>query len=235
MMWKYYLWNQHARESKFAPMNIELYSASLCPFAHRTRLTLAEKGVAPRLIEVDLRNKPRWFSALSPHGKVPLLRMGEAVVWEAAVIDEYLEEVLPQPALLPRDPLTRARVRAWIRFADTRLYENTRRLLYARNAAGQSAACDAVIADLWFMEQEAFVRTSSSGPYWLGHDYSLADVTFLPWFEQRIVLEQFRGFAWPENCDRLLKWYDEMARRPAVQAQSRPAEFYLTEVAALVA
>src|SRR4051812_3460014 len=108
-------------------MNIELYSAILCPFAHRTRLTLAEKGLEARLIEINLRNKPHWFAALSPHGKVPLLKVGADCIWESAVIDEYLDEAFPQPALLPRDPLTRARVRAWIRFADTRLYENTRR------------------------------------------------------------------------------------------------------------
>jgi glutathione S-transferase len=216
-------------------MNIELYSASLCPFAHRTRLTLAEKGLAPRLIEIDLRNRPHWFAALSPHGKVPLLRMGEAVVWESAVIDEYLEEIFPQPALLPRDPLTRARARAWIRFADSRLYENTRRLLYARGAAEQSTARDAIAADLRFMEEEGFVRASAPGPYWLGREFSLVDVTFLPWFEQRAVLEEFRGFAWPENCEQLLRWYADVTQRPAVQAQSRPVEFYLREFGALVA
>jgi glutathione S-transferase len=216
-------------------MNIELYSAALCPFAHRTRLTLAEKGLEPRLIEIDLRNPPRWFVALSPHGKVPLLRMGEAVVWESAVIDEYLEEVLPQPALLPRDPITRARARAWIRFADSRLYENTRRLLYARGMAEQGAARDALAADLGFMEEEGFARAPSPGPYWLGREFSLVDVTFLPWFEQRAVLEEFRGFAWPEGCARLLRWYGDVARRPPVQAQSRTESFYLKEYRGLMA
>jgi glutathione S-transferase len=208
-------------------MNIDLYSAALCPFAHRTRLTLAEKGLEPRLIEIDVRNKPHWFAALSPHGKVPLLKVGESCVWESAVIDEYLEETFPQPALLPADPIMRARARAWIRFADARLYENTRRLLHARGADEQRAAREAIVADLRFMEGEGFARVPGGGPYWLGAQFTLVDVTFLPWFEQRAVLEKFRGFIWPDACERLLRWYREVALRPAVDAQSRSAEFYL--------
>jgi glutathione S-transferase len=216
-------------------MNIELYSASLCPFAHRTRLTLAEKGLAPRVIEIDLRNKPHWFAALSPHGKVPLLKVGEHTVWESAVIDEYLEEVFPQPALLPRDALTRAWARAWIRFADARLYENTRRLLYARGADEQRMAREAITADLRFMEQDGIARNLSPGRYWLGAEFTLVDVTFFPWFEQRAVLEEFRGFTWPENCERLLRWHRDVAQRPAVRAQSRPVEVYLREFRVLLA
>ena len=56
---------------------IELYSAPLCPFAHRTRLTLAEKGLMARVIDVDLRNKPTGFAALTPTGEVPVVKMGD--------------------------------------------------------------------------------------------------------------------------------------------------------------
>src|SRR6266545_2052148 len=51
---------------------LQLYSFQLCPFAHRVRLTLAEKRLAAELIEIDLKNKPAGFSKLSPYGKVPL-------------------------------------------------------------------------------------------------------------------------------------------------------------------
>src|SRR4051812_32170775 len=180
-------------------MNIDLYSATLCPFAHRTRLTLAEKGLKPRVIEIDLRNKPHWFAALSPLGKVPLLKVDEACLWESAVIDEYLEERFPRPALLPREPVARARARAWIRFADSQLYENTRRLLHARSPDDQRAAHEAIAGNLRFMEDEGFSRAPTGGPFWLGAEFSLVDVTFLPWFEQRVVLEKFRAFAWPDD------------------------------------
>ena len=52
---------------------IEIYSAVLCPFAHRSRLTLLEKGVPFKLIEIDLQNKPENFREISPYSKVPVL------------------------------------------------------------------------------------------------------------------------------------------------------------------
>jgi glutathione S-transferase len=214
-------------------VTILLYSTAFCPFAHRTRLTLAEKGLEPRLIEIDLWDKPHWFNALSPHGKVPLLKIGEDFLWESAVIDEYLEERFPRPALLPGDLLSRARARAWIRFADTRLYEHSRRLLYSRRVEEQNAAREAIAADLQFMEDEGFARATARGPYWLGARYSLVDITFLPWFERRIVLERFRGFVWPESCQRLLDWYSNVEQLANVRLQSRTDDFYIQHYAAL--
>jgi glutathione S-transferase len=52
---------------------IKIYSAILCPFAHRSRLTLLEKGVPFEAIEIDLQNKPANFQEISPDGKVPVL------------------------------------------------------------------------------------------------------------------------------------------------------------------
>ena len=79
-------------------------------------IALTEKGVAHRRHLIDLANKPAWFIAISPLGKVPLLRVEaedgkEAVLFESAVICEYLEDTQPNP-LHPVDPLARARHRA---------------------------------------------------------------------------------------------------------------------------
>jgi glutathione S-transferase len=212
---------------------IELYSAPLCPFAHRTRLTLAEKGLAARVIEVDLRNKPPGFAALTPAGEVPVLKLGEDSIWDCAVIDEFLEQVAPEPALLPPDAVLRARARAWIRFADRRLYFNTKRLLIATETDARGAAMAAVREDLRFMQDHAF-GAKDAGPYWMGECISLVDLTFVPWFEQAPMLEGLLGFTWPSGSDRLRGWYDHVARRPSVQAQSRPPQFYLQEYAKLM-
>jgi glutathione S-transferase len=73
---------------------IEIYSAVLCPFAHRSRLTLIEKGVPFNLIEIDLQNKPANFGEISPYGKVPMLKHRNHRVWESAIINEYLIDIL---------------------------------------------------------------------------------------------------------------------------------------------
>ena len=98
----------------------ELVSHHLCPYVQRAAIVLTEKGVSFKRTLIDLDNKPDWFKAISPLGKVPLLKVtlddGETVVlFESAVICEYLEETLPNP-LHPADPLTRAQHRGWMEF-----------------------------------------------------------------------------------------------------------------------
>ena len=77
---------------------IELFSARVCPYAHRTRLVLHEKSVDFTL-------------AISAYGKVPALVQGDVEIYESAIINEYLEEKYPQPRLLPADPHRRALAR----------------------------------------------------------------------------------------------------------------------------
>lgn len=54
----------------------EIYSASVCPFAQRSRMVLLEKGVDFELTEINLQEKPVWFAEISPQGKVPVLKQG---------------------------------------------------------------------------------------------------------------------------------------------------------------
>lgn len=209
-------------------ITIELYSAPLCPFSHRTRLTLAEKGLRANLIDVDLRNKSAEFVALTPSAEVPVLRVGEHCLWDSAAIDEYLEEAWPQPALLPDDAVRRARARAWIGFADRRLYADTKRLLLAADSDARGVAMAAVCEDLRFMQQHAF-PPGHAGPYWMGERVTLVDLTFVPWFEQSSALERLLGFTWPSETEELRRWYAATARRPAVASERRPEQFYLHE------
>jgi len=100
--------------------SLTLVSHHLCPYVQRAAITLTETGVPFERIYVDLSNKPDWFVALSPLGKVPLLRVGaderEAVLFESNVICEYIEETQPGPKLHPGDPLERALHRGWMEF-----------------------------------------------------------------------------------------------------------------------
>ena len=94
---------------------ITLVSHALCPYVQRIAIALDEKGVPHDRITVDLANKPGWFLALSPLGRTPILKVGQAALFESAAILEFLEETQPHP-LHPADPVERARHRAWIGF-----------------------------------------------------------------------------------------------------------------------
>src|SRR5215470_12261451 len=101
---------------KEVPMDkLTLISHDLCPYVQRAVIALTEKGVPFDRVYIDLNAKPDWFLAISPLGKVPLLKVGDHVIFESAVILEYLEETQARP-LYPADPLARARQRAMIEF-----------------------------------------------------------------------------------------------------------------------
>lgn len=114
-------------------MKPQLVSVPLCPFVQRPVITLLEKKVDFELTCIDLDDKPEWFTRLSPFGQVPTLCVGETVVFESAVINEYLDETNP-PSLHPPDPLRKGVYRARNEFGSSLLGDQYR-LLTAPTAA----------------------------------------------------------------------------------------------------
>ena len=110
-----------------------LFHFPLSPFCRKVRLTLAEKRIEVELIEERYWEQGQDLLARNPAGKVPVLRMGDRVFSESQAICEYLDETVPEPSLIPRDPLKRFEVRrlcAW--FDDKFHHEVTTNLLYER-------------------------------------------------------------------------------------------------------
>ncbi|MGK7874134.1 MAG: glutathione S-transferase family protein [Xenococcaceae cyanobacterium] len=208
-------------------MTVEIYSASVCPFAHRTRLTLLEKGIELKLIEIDLNNKPDWFADISPYQKVPVIKYGDDLVWESAIINEYLEEVFPNPPLMPKEPGKRAIARIWIDFANTNFVTAFYKLLLNQDPEKQQKWRQELLNHLLFMEREGIGKLWGNGPYWFGASPTLVDLTFYPWFERWAVLEYYRGLNLPSECKCLKQWWEAMSKRDSVQAIRNPSEFYI--------
>jgi len=76
---------------------LTLISHVLCPYVQRAVIALKEKGVDYERIDIDLANKPDWFLKISPLGKVPVLKVGDEVIFESAVIAEFLEDTVAPP------------------------------------------------------------------------------------------------------------------------------------------
>ncbi|KYF77877.1 glutathione S-transferase [Sorangium cellulosum] len=211
---------------------LRLYSAKACPFAHRTRLVLQEKAIDHELTEVDLQNKPRAFVDASLYGKVPAIEHDGHRIWESAIINEYLEEVFPDPPLLPREPGRRALARIWIDHANTRLVPAFGQLLRAETPEQEAEGRKALGDVLAFIEREALAK--SSGPYWLGAEISLVDLAFYPWFERLPAVGRLRGFSIPAELTRLQAWLDAVQARDAVRANLNPVDFYVERYAKFV-
>ena len=101
---------------------IELISFNLCPFVQRSVITLKKKGIDFKITYIDLANKPDWFLELSPLGKVPVVKYGDDVLFESAVINEFLDEITPN-SLMPTDPLLKAKDRGWIEYSSQLLMD----------------------------------------------------------------------------------------------------------------
>jgi glutathione S-transferase len=206
---------------------LQLYTFQLCPFAHRVRLALAEKDVAAEPIEIDLKNKPASFVRTSPYGRVPLLLNGEVKLWESAVINEYLDELFPDPPLMPASLPDRALARIWIKFADERLYSATHSLIFTREEEARRKLAAEMLDSVWFLENEVMAKRARTGPYVFGDRLTLADIALYPWFEQVGALEQLSEFRLPLGCVGLSEWRRAVSERKAVQQCARTSDWYV--------
>jgi glutathione S-transferase len=206
---------------------VELFSYEACPYAQRARMALIEKGIPFSLTEVDLYNKPDWFKKLSPYGKVPLLRHGEALVYESRIITEYLEDAFPTPAMMPQNPGLRARARIWIDYCDSYLMPALHALIGdRRNPEKQIKNRQTVRERLLFIEHEG-LRKLSDGPYWMGKDVSLVDVQFMPFFERFPCYVELWGAAMPAECTRLKAWIAAMESRESHRKTVNSIDFHM--------
>ncbi|UAB73618.1 glutathione S-transferase family protein [Vibrio sp. SCSIO 43132] len=163
--------------------SLELISYKLCPYVQRSVITLLEKGIPFTRTDIDLSAKPDWFNALSPNGKVPLLRLDkEHIIFESAVICEFLNDS-SGGTLLPNTPLARAKHRSWIEFASQTL-----------NAIGQyySAKDRATFNHARQQLRSRFETLEEviSGPYFSGTAFMLVDAAYAPVFRYFDVFEQ---------------------------------------------
>ncbi len=194
---------------------LTLVSFDLCPYVQRAAIVLAEKGVPFERVDVDLANKPDWFRATSPLGKVPLLKVGDKVLFESAPIVEYLEET-EGPALHPRDPLEKAQHRAWMEFGSSILAD-----LWTVETTKDQAAFDAKVALL----REKFTRIESvlgEGPYFSGLDFSIVDAVFAPVFRYFDVFDTFADLGVFAATQKVRAWRKALAERSSVRTAVVP-------------
>lgn len=194
---------------------LTLVSFDLCPYVQRAAIVLREKNVTYERIDIDLSNKPDWFKAISPLGKVPLLKVGDEILFESAVIAEYIEEA-HGPALHPADPLAKARHRAWIEFASSVLAD-----IWTVETTKDRAAFDARIALL----KEKFARVEArlgEGPFFAGTTFSLVDVAFAPAFRYFATFDRIRDLGVFAGLPKVQAWRKALAARPSVASAVVP-------------
>ena len=206
--------------------DLHFITAEVCPYAQRTHMALREKGLDYKHTEVDLKNKPGWFEEVSPYSKVPVLKCGDQVLYESVIINEFLDETFPEPALMPADPYFRAQARVWIDYSNTRFIDAIYDLLGAKDAESQAEQAAKLTACMEYMEDRGLAALGSD-PYWLGSEVSLVDIAYWPFFERLPAVTHYRGVGIPERCTRLKAWAEAMEARDSVQSTMHQPDYYI--------
>lgn len=189
----------------------ELISNHLCPYTQRAAIQLAEKGIAYERVYIDLANKPEWFLKISPLGKVPLLRQGDAAIFETTVICEYIEEVEPAAPQYPAEPLDRARHRSWAEFASA-VIADVFAFYTAPDAAAFERKCSDLQARFRWLE-----RHLGDGPYFAGARFGLVDAAFAPIFRLFDTFDRIGEFGIFNGLQRVPAYRAALAERPSVR------------------
>jgi len=191
-------------------MSLHLISFKTCPFVQRAVITLKHKNIDFEITYIDLADPPDWFLELSPLGKVPVLKVDDEVLFESAVINEYLDEITGG-ALQPQDPLARAKNRAWIEFASNML-GNLYMMKMSKDEERYNKYRDVLVSQL-----ERVEKRLGDGPWFNGEEFSLADTAFAPLFRQNSVADNKLSVIDPVTMPRVNAWAQRLLALPEVR------------------
>ena len=156
--------------------------------AYRVRIALGLKGIPYEQVSTDLRKgeqRAAAYLARNPQGLVPFYDDGEVGLAQSLAIIEHLDEMHPEPPLLPREPIARAKAReiAFLIACDIHPLNNLRVLRHLRRELGQDE--DGV--DRWYRHwiHEGFRALEpqlarSAGRFCVGDAVTIADVCLVP-------------------------------------------------------
>ena len=150
-------------------------------------IVLRTKKVDFEVTYINLREKPDWFLKISPHGKVPVLNVGDDVLFESNAIAEFLDETV-SPQLHPTDAIKRARNRAWTDFVPD--FSKGLSAAYRRDTVEEMeegrADAEKVLAKL---EDAIKNERGNDGPYFNGDTLCLVDAAYAPFLQRFMIAE----------------------------------------------
>ena len=196
--------------------SLRLISFDTCPYVERSRIVLHEKGQDFEQDFVDLSDKPDWFLQLSPRGKVPVLVVDEVPIFESSVINELLDELIPEPPMFPDDPIRRALGRSWIEYCNAVVMPSLAKYWFAGDDTERRQRARKEIRKA-FERVNAQLAEDGSGPYFLGTHFGLVDASYAPIFTRWETMKELGESALIKGLDNLTDYGHALLDRPSVQ------------------
>ncbi len=191
-----------------------LYSGTICPYSHRCRIVLFEKGMDFQVIDVDVFNKPEDLAVMNPYNKVPVLVERDLILYEANIINEYIDERFPHPQLMPADPVMRARARLFLHRFEQELF---------CHIDGLESGVVKTVEKARIAVQENLTQIApvfSKQKYMLGDEFSMLDVAIAPLLWR---LDHY-GIQLDKDAAPLMKYAERLFSRPAYSEAMTPSE-----------
>ena len=192
---------------------MRLYSGTVCPYSHRCRIVLYEKGMDFEVIDVDQMDRSEDVAAINPYNKVPVLVERDLILTEANIINEYIDERFPHPQLMPADPVMRGRARLFLHRFEQELYANVNVIQQGGKSVDKARA---VIKDNLLQLSQIL----SKQKYLLGNEFSMLDVAVAPLLWR---LDHY-GIQMGKDAAPLMKYAERLFARHGFIDSLTPAE-----------
>jgi len=192
---------------------ITLYERTDCPFCWKVRLALTELGLEYEIVATRLGEKHPELIRLSPTGTVPVLVDADTVIWESAVILEYLDGRYSPGALFPGDAAEQARIRLLHAYSDKIVGSCLRELVFEKRSKPESEWDEAIIQASerkWRDCQSRMERDLGENPFFGGH-FCAADCALAA----RFGVAEAYGAGVTAEFPRLQRWYATLIERPS--------------------
>lgn len=201
---------------------VELFTHSLCPYAQRVEMALAEKQVQHEVVPIDLNRKPSWYRSVNPRMLVPALRWNGNVVVESLAICRFVDESFEGPPLMPDEAGLRDRAEELLDTCDVVVSAGLQAVkgkdgrywgIGTKFDERDIESLERNLAPLLDQLQEL------GGPYLLGQQLTLADLAYLPFIERfAVAMDQFMGYSLRMlGNGRLGEWMDSCQTRHSLQ------------------
>ncbi len=151
------------------------------------------------------------FLALNPRARIPVLRQGDAIIWESNTILRYLANHLAETAYYPLDPLQRSQVERWMDWELASLQPAFIHLFwnYYRTPAGVRNRSQISAAQLQCRLQFQFLDDHlAKHDYLAGDDFSLADIAC------GVCLFRYLNMGLAVHAPaQVMRWYQRLSQR----------------------
>ncbi|OMH78557.1 Glutathione S-transferase omega-2 [Zancudomyces culisetae] len=199
--------------AQFSRELLTFYSYRTCPFCHRAAIALKEAKVPYEKVEINLKQRPEWYKRdINPSNKVPAFRLPESgrnggeIIVESLIAAEYVADLKPESKLMPVDALERAKVRFFIE-SSSRIVTQFNQVLKGKpeNRRAEWEKGVDVLRELNMLME----KQSSAGPYFLGKDFSMADLVLIPMLDRLELIGSFFDFKLDSSdptISRVIEW-----------------------------